>query len=94
MRRCLERTEWLKDYKGKVRGNLEAALQSRGRAVAVCIEGGPISQIESSIMRDLCEKVKVYGRDDLLMESDRDVERYVFSDFQARWARQLRLDSQ
>merc|ERR1712107_238475 len=92
MVKTLERTSWLKDFKGKVRGNLEGALQRTGRAMAVCIEGGPVTQVEHFIMKDLVSKVLVYDRDDLRMDLNTDIEFLTFDQFQRTWRRRLEIE--
>eukprot|EP00928_Gymnodinium_smaydae_P082428 TRINITY_DN65771_c0_g1_i1.p1 TRINITY_DN65771_c0_g1~~TRINITY_DN65771_c0_g1_i1.p1 ORF type:complete len:850 (+),score=108.78 TRINITY_DN65771_c0_g1_i1:41-2590(+) len=89
MIRTLERADWLKDFRGKVRGNIEGALQNRGKAVAICIEGGPVSQVENAIMTELCAKVKVHDR----VFPDVVIERYRFKEFKDLWSRRLALQA-
>lgn len=49
---------------GKVEGNLQAACQQNifGTCVAVCIEGGPITRVESANMDEIVTNVNVRGR--------------------------------
>ena len=48
----LERTEWYKSYSGQVQGALKAACMrdGAGSCVAVCLDGGPVSRVESRNM--------------------------------------------
>merc|ERR1712217_1005846 len=80
----LGNTDWFKDFRGKVRGNLESAVQHAGRAIAICIEGGPVTQVENYFMDDICDSVRVFGYPKA-MDTALDIRRYSFAEFREIW---------
>ena len=49
--------------RGKVQGALQAACQRspNGMCYAICVDGGPVSRVESILMDVICSNVHVYG---------------------------------
>ena len=52
-----------------------------GRVVAVCIEGGPVSRVESAMMDDIVSKVSVFGGQAVNVE----IKRCTFEEYEAQW---------
>ena len=52
-----------------------------GRVVAVVIEGGPVSRVESVMMDDIVSKVSVFGGHAVNVE----IRRCTFEEYEAQW---------
>ena len=56
-------TKWFSSYAGKVQGTLQTLCQesTHGTCIAVCVEGGPLSRVESLLMKGIVANVHVRG---------------------------------
>ena len=90
VRDAILRTEWYTKYEGLVIGALKNACAESptGTAIALCIEGGPITRVESETMDKIVGQVSFYqdkGKTDQAIAARVIVERCTWEEFQQSW---------
>ena len=90
VRDAILRTEWYTKYEGLVIGALKNACAESptGTAIAVCIEGGPITRVESEMMDRIVGQVSFYqdkGKSGEATTARVIVERCTWEEFQQSW---------
>jgi len=86
----MKETSWFENYGGKVQGAIEQACQSSPSCAcyAICVEGGPMSRVEATMMGAIVEGVCGYDKGNIA-ERTVDVFHYKFPDLKIAMKRLL-----